>query len=350
MKRAAGALAAPARKLARTDASAAASHAPTAAASSSVVHSSSSSLPPRPQGATYIDLCADGPVLPPAPAAATAPPERLALVERGDQLVPALARALSPFQPCICAQAHTMPAQFTNWSCGYANLGAMVRNVARAGRHDLQDDVVARGATCRRADVVTLQALVERAWNEGFDPEAAARYRGRLVGKRNRAGWIGAAETAAALWHLRIDALLVEVVVGHGDTERRSGGAICEAAAACLGRRGGVPVPAVTQLPMVLQDEGHSRTILGVTEASGAAHALVVRDPSDSDLGVVRCVPPARLDGRSYQLVVVRGTRRLGDAEASSRMGEPGAAARWRDGRWTATAWAPSALQALALS
>ena len=332
MKRAADDLddasAALARKLAREEAGAA----------------SSSSPPSKRATSAFVDLCTPEAKEPPA-AAAAAPPSRLTLMERGAQAVPELPRALASFEPRLAAQGHALPVQYDSWTCGYANLGAMLRNVAQAGRHDLPTDV-ARGNTCRPTDVAALQALVERAWREGFDPASAKQFGRSLVGKRGRAGWIGAPEMAAVLWHLRVDAMLVEVVVERGDADQRSGGAVYEAVATCLEGSGGSP--AVTPLPIVLQGSNHSRTILGVTTGPGAARTLVVRDPSDRDLRVVRCLPPSSLDGKPYQLVIVRSTRQLSEAEARKRMGEPDAAALWQYGRWKATGWCPAALQKLA--
>jgi hypothetical protein len=49
------------------------------------------------------------------------------------------------------------------------------------------------------------------------------------------------------------------------------------------------------------------------------------------------------LDGKSYQLVVVRGDgqRRLDEAEARRRRGVPQAAALWRQGKWLTSGWCP---------
>ena len=340
MKRAAldldDASAALARKLAREEAAAA----------------SSSSPPPKLATGIFIDLCTPEAEERPAAAAATAaaaaaaaPPSRLTLLERGPQAVPALARVLATFEPCLAARAQALPVQYDSWTCGYANLGAMLRNIAQAGRHDLATDV-ARGNVCRPTDVAALQALVESAWREGFDPASAVQFDRSLVGKRGRAGWIGAPEMVAVLWHLRVDAMIVEVVFERGDADQRSGSAVCEAVATCLKQqRGGSP--AVTQLPIVLQGSSHSRTVLGVTSGTGAARTLVLRDPNDRDLGVVRCLSPSSLDGKPYQLVIVRSTRRLSETEARKRMGEPEAAALWRHGRWKASASCPEALRKL---
>jgi hypothetical protein len=57
-------------------------------------------------------------------------------------------------------------------------------------------------------------------------------------------------------------------------------------------------------------------------------------------VGVVRCLRPACLDGRQYQLVVIQSSSRLSDAEAHRRTGTPRAAAIWRgrDG-WKYPSW-----------
>ena len=81
------------------------------------------------------------------------------------------------------------------------------------------------------------------------------------------------------------------------------------------------------------------------TRLSGSA-ANAPRGPelvlSDPKLGVLGEAPRA-LDGKSYQLVVVRGDgqRRLSEAEARRRRGVPQAAALWRQGKWLTSGWCP---------
>ena len=256
--------------------------------------------------------------------------------------------------PALCGQeGWTLPEQHENWTCGYANLGALLQCLASGGRQQLPTST----------EPAALQALIERAWEEGFDPEGRAEFGGRLVGKRGKRGWIGTPEMAAVLWHLRVDALLVEVDNEQG-AGRDSGNGVFEAVRACLapglgsGLRPSAAAAAaaaapaapargdsVTSLPIILQGDGHSRTVLGLSGSSAASPhrpELVLSDPRHA-AGVVRGEGLRKLDGKSYQLVVVRGDgqRRLSEAEARSRRGAPMAAALWRQGKWRTAAWCP---------
>ena len=195
--------------------------------------------------------------------------------------------------PALCRQeGWTLPVQHENWTCGYANLGALLECLASGGRQQLPTNT----------EPPALQALIERAWQEGFDPNGRAEFGGRLVGKRGRCGWIGAPEMAAALWHLRVDALVVEVDNEAG-AGRNSGTGVFEAVQACLApAREQQPLPpsppqrpqrggSVTSMPIILQGDGHSRTVLGLTGSSAApVHRpeLVLCDPRHK-AGGVRC-------------------------------------------------------------
>ncbi len=254
------------------------------------------------------------------------------------QPVPVLAQALVAFNPRLCALASVLPVQHEKWTCGYANLGALLQCITRAGRRDLPT----------QTEPAALQALVERAWREGFDPQSAAQFGGKLVGKRGRGGWIGTTEMAVVLWHLRVDAFIVEIVVEGG--ERRSGAPLLEAVQACLSPPRGAPGGGgsfVTSLPIVLQQDKHSRTLLGVTATSPRGGAeLVLRDPNHTE-GDVRTMAPSDFDGQAYQLIIVRGSgeHRLTDAEARRRQGEVNAGAIWRSGKWATVEWCPLRLR-----
>ena len=148
--------------------------------------------------------------------------------------------------PALCRQeGWTLPEQHEDWTCGYANLGALLQCLASGGRQHLPIST----------EPAALQALIERAWGEGFDPEGRAEFGGRLVGKRGKRGWIGTPEMAAVLWHLRVDALVVEVDNEQG-AGRGSGNGVFEAVRACLAPARGQPPQhgeGVTALPIVLQ-------------------------------------------------------------------------------------------------
>lgn len=129
------------------------------------------------------------------------------------------------------------------------------------------------------------------------------------------------------MWHLRVNAIIMEVL-GDGRRARGPGGAghaVFSAVRTCLA--------CCTDLPILLQHHGHSRTVLGLLSSPCR---LVVRDPSDKP-SEYRCFSPHELDGRQYQLVVVRNRKRSGplsEREVHARLGEPRTAASW-----TATGW-----------
>ena len=109
----------------------------------------------------------------------------------------------------------------------------------------------------------------------------------------------------------------------------RTGRALCAAARVCLGQR--------TDLPIVLQHAGHSRTIIGTTAIPSG---LLLRDPAHAER---RCawLSKQELDGRQYQLVLVRNrsgeraaSARLSAQQAHSRAGDPEPAAVWHTTGW----------------
>ena len=209
-------------------------------------------------------------------------------------------RALSAQRVALCAPPFPleMPTQRDHWSCGYANLRALLRSALGA-------------AAAGDVSTAALQRTIEAAWNAGFDTRSARQFGGRLVGKAGRAAYIGAAEACAALTQLRLDAAVVEIV-------RKAGaGAAVHAVAStafAAGAAGGG-----TRCPIILQHDGHSRSIVGATSSPDT---VLIADPNnDQAVSVVR-VP--ELDGRQYQMTFLVGEpdRRLGDAEAQRRRGE----------------------------
>ena len=225
-----------------------------------------------------------------------------------------LSTRLGRFSTSLCRGAVTLAKQQTNWTCGYENLGVLIRRCnLRIG-----------------CSPPAIQAAVAAAWQAGFDPEGA-RARQPLRGK----SWIGTAEMIVLLWHSRVDAIAIEVV-GDGDARMcNAGTAVFDAIKACYLQRSDGRAR-ISDAPIILQHSGHSRTVLGIT---AEPPSIVVRDPQD-DVGVVRCLRPACLDGRQYQLVVIQSSSRLSDAEAHRRTGTPRAAAIWRgrDG-WKYPSW-----------
>lgn len=233
-----------------------------------------------------------------------------------------VALALADFAPLLCENDLSVPRQEESWTCGYANLQALLETLARVR----SDAPVA-------CEVTALQRQVEAAWREGFDPISAAQYRGVLAGKRGTAGWIGAPEMYACLTHMREDALIFEII------GRSGAGAAIHQIVTSLMRGDGNDTPG-PRTPIVLQHDGHSRLIVGTlpggtcAEEGGAARRLLICDPQQRGSARVECVRCTKLDGRQYQLVAVSG-RRLDEAEALGRRGDPQPAAMWDEGgRW----------------
>ena len=244
-----------------------------------------------------------------------------------------------------------MSRQQHGWDCGYANTLALLQTLARRGHASASEAVAARVAP--RGDLPTtihaIQRTVEMAWRAGFDQRSARQYRWRLVGREGKAGWIGAAESFTLLSYLRVDAFIVEVVDRSG-----AGHAVYEAAAAWFAQEDadappdGAPAtsPSATsgrrlarspRLPLYLQGQGHSTTLVGVLRSPPR---LLIRDPKDAPLERLRCFPPANLDGRQWQIVGVSSDGALREEQVLARCGDDlQAAARWEHGRWRYEEW-----------
>lgn len=229
------------------------------------------------------------------------------------------------------------------------------------------------GTRTMTSAIKILQRHVDAAWRSGFDPETARIRGGRIEGRTGYDGELGGPEALVLMWHLRVDAFIVEVV-----DRVNAGAAVFQVATACFsseqsdasrgdashasgrkrpidelsggGGRGGGCGSCSRRPPLLLQHEGHSRSIIGVLRSP--APRILLRDPSDP-LRLVRCVAPATLDGRQYQIVVAgqaaplppssgdstpspasTGVAMLTDERALARRGEPNAAAMWSGGRW----------------
>ena len=265
-------------------------------------------------------MAAQAPTLAKTPGQST-PPSTLRAAEDSKTMC-VLRSMLAPFSPQVCADPVSMASQHDNWTCGYENLAALLRSLTARRSIGAPNDL----------SPGSLQRIVEGAWRAGFDPESARQLR-PLCGTRK---WLGAAEMAAALWHLRFDAQLIEIagVPRLAGRVRGSGAALCAAVCATLGR--------CTDLPLILQHAGHSRSVIGLTSTPSG---LLLRDPSDP-LTQFRWVSSQDLDGRQYQLVLIRNrsaggpvSPRLSTEKAHARAGEPTPAAVWFSAGWQYADW-----------
>lgn len=122
--------------------------------------------------------------------------------------------------------------QGDKWSCGYRNLQMMLSSLlpllpashpyfaeASGGGSGSGGVASANGDMHSRmppSTVLDIQLLLERAWKEGFDPEGAKHYQGKIRGKSK---WIGAVEVASLLTSLSVDCTVVQFI--KRDSSRR---------------------------------------------------------------------------------------------------------------------------------
>ena len=271
------------------------------------------------------------------PRVAAAPPIPLASVAAGlARLPPSIFSAssdhqtmrsifgmLNHFHPQVVSDPVSMASQNENWTCGYENLAALLRSIAGRGILGSPPDLSPHA----------LQRHVESAWQAGFDPQSALELR-PLSGTRK---WLGAPEMCAMLWHLQFDSWIFEIsgVPRLAKNVRGSGPALCAAVRVCLDR--------CTDLPLILQHAGHSRTVIGATSSPCG---LILRDPAYPSTQYC-WASEDDLDGTQYQLVLVRNrtaardatSQRVSSEAARARAGEPENAAIWYTRGWQYSHW-----------
>ncbi|XP_069582287.1 zinc finger-containing ubiquitin peptidase 1 [Ranitomeya imitator] len=200
------------------------------------------------------------------------------------------------------------------WGCGFRNFQMLLSSVLLSDTYKdfLQDH---RYIPC----IPKIQALIEEAWKEGFDPQGASHFNGKLQGTR---AWIGASEIYCLLTSLRLKCrvldfhrpssptgthpLLFEWVLSYyaSDTRGAGGKVVCSSK------------PAI-----YLQHQGHSRTIVGIEERKNKSYCLLLFDPGCPSESMKR-LTKQRLEGadlkhlrkyagglkhKQYQIVAVEG-------------------------------------------
>ncbi|KAM3930169.1 zinc finger-containing ubiquitin peptidase 1 isoform 2-T2 [Leptodactylus fuscus] len=158
------------------------------------------------------------------------------------------------------------------WGCGFRNLQMLLSSVFfnDAYKDFLRDY---RHIPC----IPKIQEMIEDAWKEGFDPQGASHFRGKLQGTR---AWIGACEIYCLLTSLKLKCrildfhtpsspmgthpLLFEWVLKYyaSDTRGTEGKVVCSSK------------PAI-----YLQHQGHSRTIVGIEERKNKSYCILLFDP-----------------------------------------------------------------------
>ncbi|KAK2467061.1 hypothetical protein APHAL10511_001319 [Amanita phalloides] len=163
------------------------------------------------------------------------------------------------------------------WGCGYRNYlmmcSALLSQQTRPEYHTL----------IRHPGVRNLQRLIKEAWDAGFDPEGREQLK-ELVGTSK---WIGTADLYVAFTFCGIPCELVEFDLTDTNTttdslvnwvvDRFSPTVRAKDVNQALHRASAVTI--TDQMPLVLQHNGHSRTIIGYEAKRGSTNLLVF-DPS----------------------------------------------------------------------
>ncbi|KAG8755885.1 hypothetical protein FRC14_003588 [Serendipita sp. 396] len=167
----------------------------------------------------------------------------------------------------------------SGWGCGY-------RNFLMACSSLYEQQVIPQYVSLLEQDrgpgVRNLQYWLEKAWSEGFDLVGAEQLKRRLVGTRK---WIGAAELYTAFTHRGIPARLIDFPQSGNDPEvvtrwvanyffppRATGNAFTALSSVS-------PIVQTDKPPLILQHQGHSRTIVGIELNRMGVPNLLIFDP-----------------------------------------------------------------------
>ncbi|KAA8497923.1 Zinc finger with UFM1-specific peptidase domain protein [Porphyridium purpureum] len=204
------------------------------------------------------------------------------------------------------------------WDCGYKNVQTLLSAL-------LRDKVICQHLKSKHAlqevpTVPELQARIENAWKLGFDSEGFEQL-GSLFGQNK---WIGALDAAALLRSLGLRACVLDFEIGDSITAKKKflewvfsyfenrckpgGLGKLLASAGCPACRGTTNLslkrPKVIP-PILLQHEGHSRSIIGAEKYADGEIKLLLLDTSSAaitGLGGRRGMACLRRDGSSEEL------------------------------------------------
>ena len=233
------------------------------------------------------------------------------------QLLAQLAKSLERVSATavrLCSTATEIPStlyhirQQDQWSCGYRNLQMIMVTLLSRLQTDHEYFRARPKQQGQLVEIMTLleiQHLLEQAWQSGWDAKGAIHYRGNLAHKR---AWIGAVEVATALGFCHLDATIVQFIKCRESQcllgpfckahfEKKAGCCYCldkssrqcvvetlqmvESTAEIL--RGEPRSCTCPVLPLYLQWEGHSVTVIGVElDKHLCVTQLLVLDPMKS--------------------------------------------------------------------
>ncbi|RUP45452.1 peptidase family C78-domain-containing protein [Jimgerdemannia flammicorona] len=167
------------------------------------------------------------------------------------------------------------------WGCGYRNCQMILSYIAAlpgvGGR---------LGIAGRVPDVAGLQAVLEEAWADGFDPTGAKQLKWRVVKTRR---WIGTTEVYAILTYLGVRCTVIDFHKPTGPTKFHN--LLFDWITAYFTPFTSTPTSALAALtvahirttrraPLYLQHQGHSRTCVGIERTVSDERNLILFDPS----------------------------------------------------------------------
>lgn len=170
--------------------------------------------------------------------------------------------------------------------CGYKNIQML--NSAIQDRYDVE---LGNG-------IVSIKNQIEMAWCNGYDPEGAKHFNFKLRDDE----WIGTTEVAVYYHSLGFKTTVFDF---HKPTFGKQHQLLAQMVCEYFGQGAGVNL--TKKLPLYLQHQGHSRTIVGVEYLNSGVNLLIF-DPARplKSLNQAR-VPVDRLDHEQYSLLRIDG-------------------------------------------
>eukprot|EP01112_Ceratiomyxa_fruticulosa_P012161 TRINITY_DN3355_c0_g1_i1.p1 TRINITY_DN3355_c0_g1~~TRINITY_DN3355_c0_g1_i1.p1 ORF type:complete len:464 (-),score=87.68 TRINITY_DN3355_c0_g1_i1:290-1627(-) len=240
---------------------------------------------------------------------------------------------------CSDLDHYTSAFKDKGWGCGFRNIQTILSSMIR----EFPYSQVLFNAQKRVPTVKTLQYFLEEAWFHGFDPQGMRQLGHDIVDTKK---WIGASDFATLCFFWSVNCTLVDFHCkccssgstsgfypfekkGYGKNEGKSTGGK-------NGHKHSHPAlfswvyqyfyhrtdntdennSSAHPLPIYLQHQGHSRTIIGVEKSKSGELFLLILDPSESiasffndkatfrSLSLIR-YPLSSLNHKQYQIVVL---------------------------------------------
>lgn len=192
------------------------------------------------------------------------------------------------------------------WGCGYRNFQMLLSAMAA---NPTYCKLLFNSNKSQIPSLPKIQRLIEAAWEKGFDKQGCEQLGGHVV---DTTKWIGATEIAATLLSLKVRCQLLDFHNPSGPQGTHP--------KLFQWVRDYFSQPSPVKLPLYLQHQGHSRTIVGVEELKEGVIRLLIFDPSTSkkqmqlfngfiNSNIMRIIRRSihGLKAKQYQIVAVTG-------------------------------------------